>query len=272
MIFRLFFITLLSITNAFASPNIVVSIKPIHSIVSLLTQGVTTPSLLLDSQQSAPYFHLKPSQLSLLDKADLVISIHPNFETGLVKVLSGIDNNKQLVVNDNDITNHHTWLDISRMQRFSEMLVERLAQIDIDNAATYQKNLILLNQKLDQLKHSISQQLSKHGTTQIAAFSNTFEYFSKANNLQKPTIVTQLHGDRLSIQKILKAKNTMQKQQTKCLLSTTEIPRKRINVLTEGLDINTVSIDIMGYPLDKGTLHYFNLIQNITNKVDQCLK
>jgi len=64
----------------------------------------------------------------------------------------------------------------------------------------------------------------------------------------------------------------MQKQQTKCLLSTTEIPKKRINVLTEGLNINTVSIDIMGYPLDKGALHYFNLIQNITNKVDQCLK
>ncbi|HAO69992.1 MAG TPA: ABC transporter substrate-binding protein, partial [Gammaproteobacteria bacterium] len=42
MIFRLIFIALLSITTTFASPNIVVSIKPIHSIVSHLTQGVTT--------------------------------------------------------------------------------------------------------------------------------------------------------------------------------------------------------------------------------------
>ena len=84
--------------------------------------------------------------------------------------------------------------------------------------------------------------------------------------------MTQSHGDRLSIQKILKAKQTMQANQTKCLLSTTEIPSKRINVLIEGLDINTASIDVMGYQLDKGTLHYFDLMQNISNKVDQCLK
>ncbi len=43
-------------------------------------------------------------------------------------------------------------------------------------------------------------------------------------------------------------------------------------MLIEGLDINTASIDIMGYQLDKGTLHYFDLMQNISNKVDQCLK
>ena len=90
--------------------------------------------------------------------------------------------------------------------------------------------------------------------------------------MQKSTAVTQSHGDRLSIQKILKAKQTMQAKKTKCLLSTTEIPSKRINVLIEGLNINTTNIDIMGYQLDKGALHYFDLIQHITNKVEQCLQ
>nr|MCS5591752.1 ABC transporter substrate-binding protein [Gammaproteobacteria bacterium] len=78
--------------------------------------------------------------------------------------------------------------------------------------------------------------------------------------------------DRLSIQKILKAKQSMQINQTKCLLSTTEIPAKRIAVLTEGLDINTASIDIMGYQLGKGATHYYDLMQNISNKVEQCLQ
>ena len=55
-------------------------------------------------------------------------------------------------------------------------------------------------------------------------------------------------------------------------LSTTDIPSKRINVLIEGLDINTTSIDIMGYQLDKGALHYSDLMQHITNKVEQCLQ
>jgi len=271
MIFRLFFIALLSITNAFANPNIVVSIKPIHSIVSQLTQGVTTPSLLLDSPQSAHQFHLKPSQLSLLDKADLVISIHPNFETGLSKALNSIDSNKQFIINK-QVTNHHSWLDVNHMQNFAKLLVDKLSQIDKNNMAIYQNNLAQVDQKLEQLKHDINQQLSKHKTTPIATFSNAFEYFIKSNHLQKSITITQSHGGRLSIQKILKAKQTMQAKKTKCLLSTTEIPSKRINVLIEGLDINTASIDIMGYQLEKGIDHYFNLIQNIANKVDQCLK
>ncbi|MBT4553339.1 MAG: ABC transporter substrate-binding protein, partial [Candidatus Thioglobus sp.] len=47
MIFRLIFIAFLFSANALATPNIVVSIKPIHSIVSNITQGVTSPALLL---------------------------------------------------------------------------------------------------------------------------------------------------------------------------------------------------------------------------------
>jgi zinc transport system substrate-binding protein len=50
--------------NVVATPNIVVSIKPIHSIVSNITQGITTPKLLIKDNQSPHNFHLKPSQMS----------------------------------------------------------------------------------------------------------------------------------------------------------------------------------------------------------------
>jgi len=275
MIFRLIFISFISLltsANTAAAPKLVVSIKPIHSIVSNITQGITTPALLLENNQSAHHFHLKPSQISLIEQADLVISIHPNFEEGLAKALSNINNSQQLLVNSNDTINHHTWLDINHMQDFSKLLTDKLIQIDASNSATYQNNLILLNQKLGLLKHDTSQQLSKYSATPIATFSNTFEYFIDANQLQKPTIVTQSHGERLSIHKILNAKKTMQKQQTKCLLSTIEIPKKRIKVLIEGLDVNTESIDIIGFNIDKGTQHYFDLINTTASKVSQCLK
>jgi len=281
MILRLFFVYFLlsaySLANEIqrpserVAPKLVVSIKPIHSIVSHLTQGITTPSLLLENQQSAHNFHLKPSQLSLLDQADLVISIHPNFETRLSKALNNIDSNKQFIINK-QVTNHHSWLDINHMQNFAKLLVDKLSQIDKNNSVIYQNNLAQVNQKLEQLKHDIGQQLSKYKATPIATFSNTFEYFIKSNHLQKSIAVTQSHEDRLSIRKILKAKQAMQAKKTKCLLSTTDIPSKRINVLIEGLDINTTSIDIMGYQLDKGTLHYFDLMQHITSKVEQCLQ
>ena len=67
----------ISINTVSAQPatNVVVSIRPIHSIVSALMEGVSEPRLLLDSNESAHTFHLKPSQLKLLSNADLLITI-----------------------------------------------------------------------------------------------------------------------------------------------------------------------------------------------------
>ena len=65
MIYRLFLglIFLLSLNNVGAQsiPNVVVSIKPIHSIVSALMEGVSRPQLLIESSDSAHTFHLKPT-------------------------------------------------------------------------------------------------------------------------------------------------------------------------------------------------------------------
>ena len=39
-----------------STPSIVVSIKPIHSIVTKIMDGVTKPELLLDSNRLSSYF------------------------------------------------------------------------------------------------------------------------------------------------------------------------------------------------------------------------
>ena len=94
MIFRLLlgltFLLTLNNVGAKSTPNVVVSIKPIHSIVNALMEDVSSPQLLLESSDSAHTFHLKPSQLNLLSNADLVITIGDSFETGLKKILRNI--------------------------------------------------------------------------------------------------------------------------------------------------------------------------------------
>ncbi|MEO1940719.1 MAG: zinc ABC transporter substrate-binding protein, partial [Candidatus Thioglobus sp.] len=113
-------LTLLALlsANVYSAPNIVVSIAPIHSIVSNITQGVTEPKLLLKGNQSAHHAHLVPSQLSMIEQANLIVIMHPNFEVGLSKSLSQLNTKTVLLVND-DINNHHSWVDIQKMEDFS---------------------------------------------------------------------------------------------------------------------------------------------------------
>ncbi|BBB24127.1 zinc transport system substrate-binding protein [Isorropodon fossajaponicum endosymbiont JTNG4] len=301
MIFRspLTIITLLLSANIFAAPNIVVSIKPIHSIVSSLTQGITEPKLLLKTNQSAHHTHLKPSQLSLLSHADLAIFIHPTFEGRLKKVLANLDANKKLIIGivknihlihneehekgekheehkehneHQEKVNYHLWLDVNNMQIFAKTLIERLIKIDPDNQSNYTTNLEKLNRNLDKLKQDINQKLSVYKPKVLSSYSNTFDYFTNANQLKKSINITSYHDERLSIFKILEAKKIMKNTQTKCLLTTIEVPKKRINSLTEGLNINSASIDIIGFNIQQGSGHYFKLMHNITNKIVQCLR
>ena len=283
--FRLFFLTLLLATNTLANPNIVVSIKPIHSIVSSLTQGVSTPKLLLSGRESAHHAHLKPSQLSLLEQADLVVIVHPEFEEGLSKSIGNIPVEKIFTVDQVEVgkhdehdehdehdKNHHSWLSIQRMQQFSQKLGERLMQIDPKNTAIYNKNLTNLKQKLVNLQSASQQQLSSHTNQPLITYNNAFKHFIAGHQLVQVESVSQQHGENLSIFKILKAKQRIQKHQISCLLFTTEIPQKRINTLTEGLSINTADIDIIGFDIQPGADHYFKLMQNIAQKTSQCLK
>lgn len=272
MFFRFIFLGLLLAQNAIAKPNIVVSIKPIHAIVSALTQGITTPKLLLQQNHSPHYFHLKHAQLSLLHQADLIISVHPNFEIGLGKALKNIAANKRLIVNDENLPNPHIWLSVDKMQDFAKRVLKKLTEIDPENTKTYQKNQKRLDAQLTPLKHHIAQQLSRYNNTKIALLDNTLAHFIKANHLHASQVTKRSHQDRLSIHQILSFKQTMQKAPKKCLISTIDRPKKQINLLIQGLPINTANIDIIGINQKQGAAYYIHLMNTITHKVAKCLQ
>jgi zinc transport system substrate-binding protein len=283
MKFRLPFIALLFATNVLDSPNIVVSIKPIHSIVSALTQGVSTPTLLLSGNQSAHHAHLKPSQISLLEKADLVVIVHPDFEEGLAKSIRNIQANKVLTVDQSEdeqghehehagLVNHHSWLNIEDMHGFTQALSQRLIKIDPKNKAIYLANLDALKLKLDELQDTTQQQLSNYTNQPLMTYNNAFEHFIENYKLKSVGRVSHQHEGEISIFKVLKAKESIKEHKVNCLLLTTDATQKRINTIVEGLSINTEKVDIMGFDIKPGADHYPQLIQNIVNKVEQCLK
>ena len=78
------------------SPKVVVSIKPLHSLVSAVMEGVGTPTLLV--KKGSPHaYTLRPSEARALASADLVIWIGHEMESFLEKPLETVaENAKQL--------------------------------------------------------------------------------------------------------------------------------------------------------------------------------
>lgn len=76
-------IALFAATPALAAPNVVATIKPLHSLVAGVMEGVGTPELLIEGAASPHGFSLRPSDAGKLESADLVFWIGEDLETFL---------------------------------------------------------------------------------------------------------------------------------------------------------------------------------------------
>jgi len=90
------FVALAVGVQAVASPRVVATIAPVHSLVSSVMLGVGEPSLLLPPNASPHSYNLKPSQAAALAEADLVVWIGPELESFLTHRLSKGKNTQQL--------------------------------------------------------------------------------------------------------------------------------------------------------------------------------
>lgn len=90
---------LLAGTTATAAdaPKVVVSIKPIHSLVAAIMQGVGTPDLIVDGATSPHTYALKPSNARSLQQAQVVFWVGPGMEAFLEKPLASLGANATVV-------------------------------------------------------------------------------------------------------------------------------------------------------------------------------
>ena len=291
------FILLLTIKSVGAQStlDVVVSIKPIHSITTMLMDGIAMPKLLLNSSNSAHTFHLKPSQIKMLSNADLVITISDDFEIGLRKALKNINKASHLsIINLDQLKIHnsrgeeiyglneeheehnkfdlHLWLDVNNMQLIAKHISTLLIELDPVNASRYSENFLKLHSELKKLNIELQQQLAPFSSTQYAIFADILQYFEDSLQLSKPVIISPFHGARLSIKRTLKAKKIIKDLNIKCLLYDSEIKAKQVQVLSEGLNIKVYKIDILGNEFAPGQWLYFNLMKKTSSQLSLCLK
>lgn len=70
-------------SGATAAPDVVVSVKPIHSLVAAIMRGVGEPQLIVDGAASPHTYNLRPSNARKLEKADVVFWVGPGLEAFL---------------------------------------------------------------------------------------------------------------------------------------------------------------------------------------------
>lgn len=299
MLKQLFWITvlitvLIEIPVVRAVPKVVVSIKPIHSLVAGVMYGVSQPALLIPGNTSPHTYSLRPSEASLLQEADLVFWIGSKLETFLVKPLSALAGSLSSVEmldtngirlleletdkpwflgNEKDVHHWdpHLWLDPYNGIAMVEKIHKILIQFDPQNAAIYQRNTDSLKQRLKTLDETLRKQLSSLAGRRFVVFHPAFSYMEARYKLER-TGVIMINPERPPGARHLSLlRHHLQSQKVLCLFSEPQFEPRLVKMLVEGTQVKTAILDPMGVELVPGPKLYFNLLRKLGHNFRDCL-
>ena len=82
---------------AIADSRVIVTIKPIHGLISAVMSGIAEPALLIKGFDSVHGYQLKPSDAELVQNADVIFWVGPELETSLGNSISQLAKNSEIV-------------------------------------------------------------------------------------------------------------------------------------------------------------------------------
>ena len=145
-------------------PRLVVSIKPLHSLLAGLMQGIGGVQLLIDGDTAPWDFQPDAAQLQAIDGAALVVWSGPELEPGLAGTLAspglngrvfevlGSDALKVLPARDDPgRRDPFYWLDSRNMLILNDVFAQQLIAIDPDRSPAYERNWQRVAEALSQI-------------------------------------------------------------------------------------------------------------------------
>ena len=302
---------LLAVSAAHAEPKVVTSIKPVHSLVSAVMEGIGTPDLVVTGAGSPHDYTLKPSQAALLEKAELIFWIGHEFEAFLEKPVATIGEQAQSIelidtpalrklaqreggaFEEHDESHHngedheedhetkhddehaefdlHFWLDTENAKILITRIANTLGAADPENASRYEANAKATRSKLDDLTNETSAMLAPVQGKGFIVFHDAYQYFETRFGLAAAGSITVNPEVMPGAERVREIKAKLNKANALCVFSEPQFTPKIIAVVTEETDAKHGVLDPLGATLEDGPELYFNLIRNLATSMRECL-
>ena len=279
-------------------PKVIVTLKPIHSLVAAVMQRVAHPQLLIQGNASPHSYALKPSDAKQLNNADLLIWVGADMETFLARVVDNLPatvtrlslleapNMHRLPNRDSEGHNTHEsheshhpgqwdphiWLDPNNAQVIVKHTGLVLSQRFPAFAPQFQQNVDQTLKRLHQLDREIQQQLAPIQQTPFMVYHDAYSYFEHHFGLHSLGRVTLNPGQPSGAKSIGKLRHLLKNSAVTCLFAEPQFPTAIIQTIIENIPIKVGLLDPLGSSLTEGEEHYFQLLHTLANNMTDCLQ
>lgn len=270
-----------------AGLKVIATIRPLHSLVAGIMQGVGVPKLLIVS--GSPHnFYIKPSDAIALDLADLVFWIGPQMEVSLKTPLQalaakadivalGAAEGLKLLQIRGDVRRHHSstdmhmWLDPDNAKLFVRAVVKVLSRKDPANRAVYQANGAYQINRLTRLADEIERMLMGAGDKKPIFYHDAFQYFEHRFNLKSAGFVSAGPFRAAGARHVRHLRRLIVSGAISCVLTEPQFAPALVLVLVENTDVQIGILDPIGAGWPPGPDLYFNMMRKNAEALSKCL-
>jgi zinc transport system substrate-binding protein len=255
-------------------PSVTVSIKPVHSLVAGIMNGVGEPALIIKGNRSPHTYSMKPSDARTLSHSDIVIWVGPGLESFLEKPIAALSEKSQVITLIEDAkADPHLWLSPTNAASIIDRSLAGLIEIDPDHGEIYRKNARALKSRLKALKTGGSAKLDALREKPFLVFHDAWGHFAKAFGLSVIGSVALNPERPPGAKRISAIRRLIAKSGARCLFREPQFQSPLISTVLEGQDsIKEHELDPMGSALSAGPDLYFKLMENNIDAVASCLQ
>jgi zinc transport system substrate-binding protein len=284
-------------------PSVVVTIKPIHSLVACVTNGVLIPTLLTSDNVSAHTHSLTPNEVQTLLKADLVIWIGEAYEANMQQTIRKLIPQQKLITlgEIKDLTlypyrsesiwegefkeahkhqeNHHhdhsidghLWLDPDNAIVIVQKLAEIFSHIDPKNTDHYQQNAAATVKRLKELDNALKKILQPVRQKPYMVYHDAVQYFDRHFGTQAVAAITTEPGTPPQAAHYIRLERLLDDKTSplhpSCIFEEPQFANEISKKLADKFSINYYMLDYLGQGIIPGPDAYFEIMTNLSRNL-----
>lgn len=294
---------LLAANPALAAPNVLASLKPIHSLVAGVMEGVGEPNLLVEGAASEHGYAMRPSDAAKVEAAEVIFWVGPQMETYMTSILDTLGGDATIVPligvegiellplregglfephshgdedghdhdHDHDHADAHIWLSPDNARLMVAAIADALIEADPDNQEAYNANGQRLVAELDALSARVDAQLAPVRGKSFFVFHDAYHSFEHSFDIEATGSFTVNPEIAPGAGRLSEIRDVVSEADAVCLFAEPQFSPQVVESVAEGTGARLGTLDPLGADIADGPGLYFTLIENLATSLTDCL-
>lgn len=266
-----------------AAPQVVVSVKPVHSLVAAVMEGIATPRLLITGGASPHTYSLKPSDARALAHADLVFVVGGALESFLGKTIGALVEGGRIIEftalpglapqspREGRSMDPHIWLDVANARAIAAATARALEDADAVNGPRYTANAERLLARLDGLDAELVRIVAPVRNRSYVVFHDAYGHFERRYGLAAAAALTVSPARAPGARSLREVRRVMVEAGVRCIFGEPQFGPALIHTLIEDTAVKIGVLDALGAAVTPGPDAYFQIMRNLANGFAGCL-